>query len=262
MTNFKINLKLKTAISSLKLNRSKCQKKTKGRYPMEKKGKEQKELEKFEEKLKKLYLDLVTKADIPILLCAFLEIEKPSLRGPILKALLIREKITFDGLDDILPVVKNLLEKLRDSSLEETFWQKYLRMASPDNLYYLGIYEDQVLVEKILQEIERRVKVKILRADSARKILREIFEKQPDANSRKKIWEPLKKLKPSQEELEKLLSFVTQLGSLPEIEAEIARLLGEYRKKWFFRSKKGIPRSVRKIKDILKKIEELEKGQS
>lgn len=233
------------------------------------KKKEQKKLKKLEEKLKKLkknlnksYLDLATKAGIPLLRCAFIEIEEPFLRGRILEALLIREEVIFDDLDDIRPMVKDLFEKSGNSSLEGTFWQKYLRMASPDNLFYLGIYEDQILVEKVVQEIERRIKEKILKPDSAKKMLPEIFDRQPDKNSREKIWELFKKLKPSQAELEKLLSFVTQLKSLPEIEEEIAHLLRKYQKKWFLGSKKIIPRPIRKIKNILIEIEELKKGQS
>lgn len=226
------------------------------------KKKEQKKLEKLKKKLKKLYLDLATKAGIPLFRCAFMEIEEPFLWGRLLEALLIREEVTFDDLDDIRPMVKDIFEKLGNSSLEGTFWQKYLRMASPDNLFYLGIYEDQFLAEKVLQEIERRIKAKILKPDSAKKMLFEIFERQTDKNSREEIWELLKKLKPSREELEKLLSFVTQLKSLPEIEEEIARLLKKYQKKWFLGSKKIIPRPIRKIKNILREIEELKKGQS
>lgn len=153
-------------------------------------------------------------------------LESPSLQKKTLKMFLKTEGLEFEDCYGLA----ELVIKIKGWFLKSAFWRKCFTLAlSEDWVDVIKYQKDETIKEIFWTGLERRIEKGFIPKKQGRQILIQIFEETPEEKTRKRVWQLLKTLHLSEENLLKLAGLEC-MRSMIKIAEEIRDLVNKIKK--------------------------------
>lgn len=180
-------------------------------------------------------------------------LESPSLQKKTLKIFLKTEGLEFKDCYGLA----ELVIKIKGRFLKSAFWGKCFTLAlSEDWVDTIKYEKDETIKEIFWTELERRIKKGFIPEKQGRQILIQIFEEIPEEKTRKIVWQLLKTLHLSEENLLKLAGLEC-MRSMIKIAEEVRNLLAKIKQEKAIADQKAglFQRVIDRINQNVKKLE-------
>ncbi len=178
------------------------------------------------------------------------------IRKRALREFLARTDKVFEEFSRMLNAARDILEK--DEPLKQGFWDQFLGIRTVDNFAELIYAGEAMAAERFTQDIKSGVII----PKQAKKVWISLFIKFTDENSRKNIWNKIKRFNPEDREIKSLFDMDGNqeiMRSLPKIAAEVRKILKQNKK--IEDKRKGLLSDLRKFIDAAIKEKEAKQKQ-